>query len=88
MAVLNSNLLDRIVSDPKILAGKPIVRGTRVSLELVLDHLAHEMDFATMEEIFPHLTQEDISACLKYASDVLAGEIVLPSRLALARAVS
>jgi uncharacterized protein (DUF433 family) len=44
------------------------------------------MDFATMREIFPHLTQEDISACLKYASEVLAGEIVVTSRLALTRA--
>jgi uncharacterized protein (DUF433 family) len=83
MAVLDSMLLDRITSDPRILGGKPIVRGTRVSVELVLDHLAHEMDFDTMQEIFPHLTREDIRACLKYASEVFAGEVVLPSRTAL-----
>jgi uncharacterized protein (DUF433 family) len=88
MAVLDSTLLDRITSDPRILGGKPIVRGTRVSVELVLDHLAHEMDFDTMHDIFPHLTQEDIRACLKYASEVLAGEAALPSRPALTHAAS
>ena len=88
MAVLDPDLLDRIVSNPKILGGKPIVSGTRVSVELVLDHLAHEMDFSTMGEIFPHLTHEDIRACLKYASEVLAGEVDMPSRLTLARTAS
>jgi uncharacterized protein (DUF433 family) len=88
MAVLDSNLLDRITSDPRILGGKPIIRGTRVSVELVLDHLAHEMDFDTMREIFPHVSQEDIRACLKYASEVLAGEEALPARPALTRAAS
>jgi uncharacterized protein (DUF433 family) len=88
MAVLDPDLLDRIVTDPNILGGKPIVRGTRVSVELVLDHLAHEMDFSAMGEIFPHLTQEDIRACIKYASEVLAGEITAPSRLPLARVAS
>jgi len=88
MPTLEPSLLDRITSDPGILGGKPVVRGTRVSVELVLDHLAHEMDFGSMREIFPHLTQEDISACLKYASEVLAGEVSLPSRPALSRAVS
>jgi len=88
MAVLDPDLLDRIVTDPKILGGKPIVRGTRVSVELVLDHLAHEMDFSTMGEIFPHLSQEDIRACIKYASEVLAGEITAPSRLTVSRAAS
>jgi uncharacterized protein (DUF433 family) len=88
MTVLDPNLLDRITSDSKILGGKPVVRGTRVSVELVLDHLAHEMNFDTMREIFPHLTQQDISACIKCASEVLAGESVAPSPVAVARAAS
>jgi uncharacterized protein (DUF433 family) len=72
MAVLKQDLLDHITSDPGILNGKPIIRGTRVSVELVLDHLAHEMNFETMREIFPHLTREDIRASIKYAAKVLA----------------
>jgi uncharacterized protein (DUF433 family) len=72
MTVLDSALLDRIDCNPAILGGKPIVRRTRVSVELVLDYLAHEMDFDAMQEIFPHLSREDIRACIKYAADVMA----------------
>jgi uncharacterized protein (DUF433 family) len=70
--VLEDVLLDRITVDPNILGGKPVIRGSRVSVELVLDHLAHEMDFEVMQEIFPHLTREDIRASIKYAAELLA----------------
>jgi uncharacterized protein (DUF433 family) len=72
MPILESSLLDRITTNPRILGGKPIIRGTRVSVELVLDHLAHEMSFEAMRDVFPHLTQADISACIKYAATMLA----------------
>jgi uncharacterized protein (DUF433 family) len=72
VAVLDPVLLDRITTDPRILGGKPIVRGTRVSVELVPDHLAHGMSFASMRDVFPHPIEDDIRACLEYAAVVMA----------------
>jgi len=67
---------ERIVVDPSVLAGKPIVKGTRISVEFVIDLLARGW---TSEEIlreYDHLTREDIQACLAYASEVLQSERV------------
>lgn len=59
---------DRIVVDPAILVGKPTIRGTRVSVELVLEHLAANPDLDELFAAFPHLTLDDVRACLAYAS--------------------
>lgn len=74
MRTLERSLRDRITVDPNILVGKPIVKGTRVSVELVLDRLAAEPDFDVFFEDYPHLTIDDVRACLAYASAVIAGE--------------
>lgn len=61
----------RITIDPNVLAGKPVVRGTRVSVEFILDMLANGW---TIEEIlgnYPQLEGEDVIAALKYAAEVL-----------------
>jgi uncharacterized protein (DUF433 family) len=68
---------DRIVVDPKVLTGKPVVRGTRISVELVVDLLAAGWSVAGILESYPHLTEDDIRACLSYASDLLREEQVL-----------
>ena len=57
-------LTDRIVLDPKILDGKPIVRGTRISVELVVELLAAGWSHAQILASYPHLSEEDIRACL------------------------
>jgi uncharacterized protein (DUF433 family) len=65
---------ERIVVDPKILVGKPIIKGTRIAVEFVVDLLARGW---TVEEIlkeYDHLTREDIRACLAYASELLRTE--------------
>ena len=62
----------RITADPEILGGKPVVRGTRLSVELVLDRLAAEPDVADLLRNYPRLTLDDVRACLAYARDVLA----------------
>lgn len=77
----------RIMLDPKVLAGKPVLRGTRLAVEFVIGLLA---DGWTTDEIranYPGLTHEDILACLAYARDVLSAEKVYPSaaRHALSR---
>ena len=69
---------DRIVVDPKVLTGKPVVRGTRISVELVVDLLAAGWSHAQILESYPHLTEDAIRACLSYASELLREERVLP----------
>ena len=67
---------DRIIVDPKVLVGKPVIRGTRVAVEFVVDLLGRGW---TTEEIlreYDHLTPEDIQACLAYAGEVLRSERV------------
>jgi uncharacterized protein (DUF433 family) len=57
---------DRIVRDPEIMVGKPVVKGTRIPVERVLAHL-EEADKADLFEAFPELTDDDVRACLAYA---------------------
>ena len=71
--------LSRIVLDPAVLAGKPVVRGTRLSVEFVLGLLAEGWSEPEMIENYPNLTGEDVRACLAYARDALASEKVYPS---------
>jgi uncharacterized protein (DUF433 family) len=70
---------DRITTDPGILAGKPVVRGTRVPVELVLEHLAENPDFDDLFAAYPRLTLDDIKACLAYARALVEGRAVTPA---------
>ncbi len=59
---------ERIVSDPKICAGEPCIKGTRIPVHIILSHLAAGDDYETVLKNFPRITMEDIRACLEYAS--------------------
>jgi uncharacterized protein (DUF433 family) len=59
--------IDHIIQDPTILAGKPVVRGTRIPVEVVLEYLAHNPDFTELLADYPRLTMDDVKACLEYA---------------------
>lgn len=61
-----ANWLDRIVCDPKILVGKPTIKGTRISVELVTDRLEGGWTVADILGSYPHLRTEDVDACVKY----------------------
>jgi uncharacterized protein (DUF433 family) len=65
---------NRIIIDPKILVGKPVVKGTRIPVELVLKRLAQDVNVDTVREAYPRLTREDVNACLAYAEEQIAGE--------------
>ena len=65
---------DRIVADSKVLTGKPVVRGTRISVELVVELLAAGWSHAQILTSYPHLTEDDIRACLSYAGELLREE--------------
>ncbi len=58
---------ERIVTDPKVMAGKPVVAGTRIPVEHVLGRLAENPDLAELFAAYPELTREDVKACLRYA---------------------
>lgn len=58
---------ERIIQDPDILVGKPVVKGTRIPVELVLAKLAQNPDMEELFADYPRLTIEDVKACLEYA---------------------
>jgi uncharacterized protein (DUF433 family) len=66
--------LDRITSDPTIFGGKPVVRGMRISVELILSLLAQGETSEAIIDDYPGLCPEDIRACLAYAHAVVAND--------------
>lgn len=69
---------ERITVDPSILVGKPVVKGTRLAVEFIVDLLAQGWSEEEVLRNYPGLTVEDIKACLRYASAVLHAEKVYP----------
>lgn len=70
------NWQDRIIVDASVLVGKPIIKGTRISVEFVVDLLGRGWTVEQILHEYDHLIVEDIQACLAYASDVLKSERV------------
>lgn len=68
---------DRIIVNPQILGGKPIIRGTRLSVEFILDLLASGVSETEILEDYTHITQADIQACLRYAARAFKNEIYI-----------
>lgn len=67
-----NRLLERITANPKIFGGKPIIRGMRISVELILSLLAQGQTIEALLDDYPDLEPEDIRACLAYAHAVIA----------------
>lgn len=74
----DQQLLERIVFNPKILAGKPVIRGTRLSVEYILNLLAHGTSFPEILEEYDGLSPEDIQACILFASKSLSNTTFMP----------
>lgn len=72
------NYRNCIISDPNILFGKPAIKGTRISVEQILDELAGGTTFAELLEEYPRLTSEAIFAALAFAADTLRAEEIYP----------
>lgn len=64
----------RIVADTDVLVGKPVIKGTRISVELVMDLLAAGYTPDQIRQQYDHLTSDDIQACLAYAREVISSE--------------
>jgi len=73
---------DRIVIDPDVLAGKPVVRGTRLSVDFLLGLLAQGWSESEILRNYPGLQREDLLACWAYAADALSQERVYRFRVA------
>jgi uncharacterized protein (DUF433 family) len=69
---------NRIAVDSKVLAGKPVIRGTRISVEFILDLLANGWAIEEILKNYPQLKREDVIAALKYAAEILKEEKVYP----------
>ena len=69
---------ERIILDPAVLAGKAVVRGTRLSVEFVVGLLAQGWSFEQVLANYPRLTRDDVLACLEYARILLEAERVHP----------
>jgi len=70
--------VDRIIIDPRVLVGKPVIRGTRIAVEFVIDLLAEGWTHEQILANYPHLTEPDIAACLRYAGSMMKQERVYP----------
>lgn len=72
------NLTERITTDPEILGGKPVVKGTRLAVEFLLDLMAKGWTETEILRNYPGLTAADLAACLHYASELLRTERIYP----------
>ena len=75
------NYQDRIVTNPNILVGKPIIKGTRISVELVLDYLSQDLNLDEFFAAYPHLSRDDVRSVLAYARAIVTGEVAAPRPL-------
>ena len=72
------NWRERIVCDPKILMGKPSVKGTRISVELILGWLSAGWSIEQLLEAYPHITRDDVLAAFAYARELVHDDGILP----------
>ena len=70
-------LLERVIIDPNILVGKPVIRGTRIPVYLIVELMASGMDVGEVLREYPELKEEDVKAALLYASRLLEREITV-----------
>lgn len=71
-------MADRIIVDPNIMLGKPVIKGTRITVEHILELLKQGLSMKEILEDYPHLTKADIEAAVEYASESLAKERAYP----------
>lgn len=75
---MDRQLEQRVVVDPKVMAGKPIIRGTRIPVELIVRMLSQGISESEILDEYPRLQLDDVRAALAYAARVLADEDVFP----------
>ena len=76
-------MFDRITCDPEVLGGKPIVKGTRISIELILEWLGSGASRDEIVSTYPHLTVEDIQQATEFAAAAFRNDVVVNAKVAL-----
>lgn len=71
-------LLERIALDPEVMAGKPVIRGTRIPVDLLIRLVAEGLSFEEILKDYPQLSPKDIQAALLYGAEVVGSEEVFP----------
>lgn len=74
----DDQLIQRIVIDPEVMVGKPVIRGTRLTVDAILNLLAHGSTVRDIREEYAGLTDEDVQACILFARKTLAETDFLP----------
>ena len=75
-AIFNKmNYEERIVKDPNILTGKPVIKGTRIPVDLILKKLAQNISINEILKNFPRLTREDVQAAILYAEELVEEQV-------------
>ena len=78
MKKATNHTTDRIVRIPGVLGGKPVIEGTRIPVDIILERLTFDLDLKTLFEDYPELTEEDIKACIAFAKEIVDDEESLP----------
>ena len=81
---MENQLLERITLNPKIMTGKPVIRGTRLTVEYILNLLAHGATVADILEEYDGLAPEDIQACLLFAAHAMENTVFMPLAVEMA----
>ena len=79
MKTHNENTSERIVQITGILGGKPVIKGTRIPVDLILERLTVDLDLKTLFEDYPELTEADIKACIAFAKELVDDEESFPT---------
>ena len=79
MKKVTGSTTERIVRTPGVLGGKPVIKGTRIPVALILERLTFDLDLKTLFEDYPELTEVDIKACIAFAKELVNDEESLPS---------
>lgn len=74
---------DRISTNPNVMLGKPVVRGTRITVELILEKLAAGESISQILEAHPRLAEDDVRAAIQYALSVMRTDTVVPHRVSV-----
>ena len=75
---MKNDFIKRIEVNPKVMVGKPVIRGTRITVDAILGRIAEGWTFDEILEDFPHITKEDIKAAVMYAERLVGGEYIFP----------
>ncbi len=79
----NKTILNRIALNPKVMGGKPVIKGTRLTVQYILKLLADGWSFDDIKKEYEGISTEDISACILYASEVLDNTEFIPLKEAI-----